>query len=497
MKPQKISKSDYMLYLKHPAFIWLKKYDKAKLPEIDENTQAIFDSGHEFEKYAEERLGEVFRVGFADFKEYETINIRTKEALESDAKVVSQGGFEYNNLTCIVDALEKCGDGMYNLYEIKSGTKIKKDYLYDLAFQKHVLEGCGIKIKDIFVIYANNLYTRKGDIDSSKFTSCQKVTTDVCEFADFTLDTIKNAKEMVARGKINQPSFSPSLVGCIGNIKDAIDVYRKIQGLPRYSIYDLATPGAKRIALFEDANYKLISDIPDDFPYLTSKQQYQINATKTGATQTRNDKIEEFINKLKYPLYFLDYETFGELIPPFDGIRPYQNVPFQYSIHIQEHENGEIIHKEYIHKENTNPAEPLTKKLLEDIGTDNGSVIVWYQIFEKSRNTELANMLPQYADRLENINSRVVDLMIPFKNDWVINKDFFGSASIKKVLPALCNNKEFDYSAMEVGDGQTAQRVWSEFFIKKFAEKTEKEKERGRKEGERREEKRFFFFFFF
>ncbi len=115
---------------------------------------------------------------------------------------------------------------------------------------------------------------------------------------------------------------------------------------------------------------------------------------------------------------------------------------------------------------------------MEDIGTDNGSVIVWYQIFEKSRNTELANMLPQYADRLENINSRVVDLMIPFKNDWVINKDFFGSASIKKVLPALCNNKEFDYSAMEVGDGQTAQRVWSEFFIKKFAEKTEKEKEK-------------------
>ena len=478
MKPQKISKSDYMLYLKHPAFIWLKKYDKEKLPEIDENIQAIFDSGHECEKYAEERFGEVCKVGFANFKEYETINERTKKALKSDVEAVSQGGFEYNNLTCIVDVLEKCDDKMYNLYEIKSGTKVKKDYLYDLAFQKYVLEGCGIKIKNIFVIHVNNLYTRQGDIDSYKLTSCQKVTNEVAEFADFTIDSIKNAKEMVGRGKLNQPSFSPSLVGCIGSLKDAIDVYRKIQGLPAYSIYDLATPGAKRIALLEDANYKLISDIPDDFPYLTTKQQYQINATKTGATQTRNDKIEEFVNKLKYPLYFLDYETFGELIPPFDGIRPYQSVPFQYSLHIQNEENGEVIHKEYIHKENSNPAEQLTKRLLEDIGADNGNVIVWYQTFETTRNKELANMFPQYADRLQDINSRVVDLMIPFKNDWVINKDFLGSASIKKVLPAVCNNSEFDYSAMQIGDGQTAQRVWSEVFIKNFAQKTEKEKEK-------------------
>ena len=477
MKTLTISKSDYMLYLKHPSFIWLKKYDSDRLPKIDENLQAMFDAGHEFEKYAEKKFSNICRIGFKDFFEYQTMPKRTKDAIAAGKPVISQGGFEHDGLTCIVDILERCDDGTYNLHEIKSGTRVKDDYIYDLAFQKHVLTGCGIKIKNIFVIYADTSYIRDGNIDASKFTKIEKVTNKVEELNDFTVKNIKIAREIIDCGLRKPPSFLPSLVGCIGNITEAIEVYRNVQGLPAYSIYDLARPNAKRLALFEDANYKFISDIPDDLECLIDKQKNQIMVTKSDSTKIEKNQIEKFIKEFKYPIYFLDYETVGNLIPPFDGIKPYQQVPFQYSLHIQEKEGGEVIHKEYIHRENSNPTKKLTEQLLKDIKNDEGSVVVWYQVFEKKCNTTLAHMFPEHQEELENINNRILDLMIPFKNDWVVNKDFYGSASIKKVLPALCSDIELGYSNMNIGDGLTAQRVWSDTFIKDFSKKTQKEKE--------------------
>jgi len=141
-------------------------------------------------------------------------------------------------------------------------------------------------------------------------------------------------------------------------------------------------------------------------------------------------------------MYFLDYETMMSLVPYFDGHRPYQQIPFQYSLHLVQTADSELEQREYLHRENSDPSRSLAEQLLKDIGTE-GTVLVWYEGFEKARNSELGDMHPDLKDQMEAINDRVVDLMIPFKKKWYEDPRFNGSASIKQVLPVLVSELSY------------------------------------------------------
>jgi hypothetical protein len=237
-----------------------------------------------------------------------------------------------------------------------------------------------------------------------------------------------------------------------------------------HNIYKLARLNPKLIGELEDLGVKLICDVPDSIT-LHPKQKLQIQVTKEDKRIVNKEKIREFISQIKYPLYFFDYETFCTVIPPFDGIGPYQQVPFQYSVHMIDSPQGKLIHKEFLHTVNSNPCTLLLEQLKKDIG-DEGTVLVWYEPFEKGRNTELGEMFPEYAEFLTDLNVRIIDLMIPFSNNWFVDKDFFGSASIKKVMPALIS--ELSYEKLAISEGETASRTWKELvFENKYAEKKE------------------------
>ena len=160
---------------------------------------------------------------------------------------------------------------------------------------------------------------------------------------------------------------------------------------------------------------------------------------------------------MEYPLYFLDYETLAGVIPAFDGYRPYQQVPFQYSLHILEKPGSELIHKEYLHTDNSDPVPLLLEHLRRDF-TEKGSVISWFMTFEKGRNTEMGKKCPKYEKFLSGVNDRMVDLMVPFSKGWFVDKDFFGKSSIKSVLPVLM--PELSYKELNISNGGQAQRVW-------------------------------------
>lgn len=164
------------------------------------------------------------------------------------------------------------------------------------------------------------------------------------------------------------------------------------------------------------------------------------------APTINREMIKQFLDELNIPYTFLDYETLMSLIPYFDGLRPYQQVPFQYSLHFLQTPDTSLEHREYLHQENSNPSRPLTEQLLADIG-DVGTVLVWYEGFEKSRNTELGEMIPEYKHAMERLNGRVIDLMTPFKEKWYDDPRFEGSASIKKVLPVLCPELSYKHLA--------------------------------------------------
>jgi hypothetical protein len=403
-----------MLFLKQPAWLWVKKNDPTKLPPVDENTQALFDSGHKFEQYGEALFPEGLTLGFTDYSEYVSLPKRTQDAISSGAQVLFQPRFEWENYTCICDIVSFIEDNVVDLYEIKASTKVKPEHVFDLAFQTAVLEGCGLSVRNIYVIHANNQYVRDGEIVAEQITGTEDITESVRAKAESTNKYMPLAYS-VARSQ-TMPDPSPNHAK-LGSKNDWLRIYENI------------VPSEKNVW-------------PDGTEPIVDK-----------------NKLNGFLDQLEYPIYFLDYETLMSVVPYFDGHRPYQQVPFQYSVHVMKEPDAEIEWYEYLHRDNSNPIRPLTEQLLKDIGTS-GTVLVWYEKFEKSRNSELGLMLPEYKEALEYVNGRIIDLIIPFKNKWYDDPRCEGSASIKAVLPVLC--PELSYKELGIQEGGSAQRLWME-----------------------------------
>ena len=422
-----ISKSDYMLFLKHPAWLWVKKNDPNKIPPVDDNTQALFDAGHQFEPYAESLFPEGITLGFSDYDEYRSLPERTNEAIASGAQVLFQPRFEWQDFTCICDIVSFIGENEVDLIEIKASTSAKVDHEFDLAFQTAVLEGNGLKVRNISVIHVNNKYVRHGAIEADKITKFADVTEKVRAKGAVTAKYMPMALEVANSNKMPNPD--PSLAK-LGSKTEWLKIYENI------------FPSEPKIW-------------PED---IKPTIQY--------------DEIKQFLNKIQYPLYFLDYETMSSLIPHFDGHRPYQQVPMQYSLHILRSPDAELEHREFLHRDNSDPSRPLVEQLIRDID-DNGTILVWYEAFEKTRNSELGDMLPEYKEAMEAINDRIIDLIIPFKQKWYDDPRFEGSASIKKVLPVLC--PELSYKTLDIQEGGSAQRLWMEAVLDGTRE-AEKEK---------------------
>ena len=449
-----------MLYLKHPAWFWLKRFEKNKLPEITENQQAIFDAGHKFESIVEKGFKDAVRLGFKDFREYLTLPKRTDKELKRDTKIMLQGSVIADNLLCIFDVLEKTDNG-YNLYEIKSSTKVKEEHLYDLAFQREVLRRKGIDIVNIYLIHSNRDYVRDGEIEYELMSKTELVTPEVESLEEITNKYLEEVKG-VAMGKGDIPSISPSNLGLLGSMNEWLEIYGNIREIDKYSIYRLGRINKDNIKKLEEDGIETIDKIPNTELFLSSKQKAQVEVTKTNTARISEKDIKLFVDKFKYPIYFLDYETVADVVPMYDGTSPYDQVPFQYSLHIL-HEDGKLEHKEFLHQSSESPIEHIKKRLMEDIG-DKGSVVVWYAAFEKGCNKFLCrNEKGEKLDFFDNLNDRIIDLMEPFKNDLYLHKDFFGSASIKKVLPVLV--PDLSYSNLDIKEGETAQRVWRQTFV--------------------------------
>lgn len=450
-----LSKTEYLMFLKHPAWLWLKKHDKAKLPVVDDNLQAIFDTGHMFEKYAEQLFPGIVTVGFSSFDEYSSMPVRTQSVLDQGAKVISQGRFESGNITCICDVLVKISEDTFDLYEIKSSTKVKPEHEFDLAFQTVVLEACGYRINKIAVIHVNHDYVRDGEIKADQLTTTTDVTEQVKEKRNETKANIERALEVIISPKI--PDISPSLFR--GELfRDWLDIYRNLTTVNPESIYDLFMVNADKIGKLEELKIERLIDIHDEFP-LSEKQRFQVQATKNGKEIIDKVQIDKFLEDLEYPLYFLDYETLSSVVPYFDGLSPYQQIPFQYSLHVLDKPDSELKHFMYLHKENSNPAKELSESLKSHIGTK-GTVLTWSESFEKNCNKALGKLAPEFEAFYEELNDRIDDLMIPFSSNWYVHKDFGGSASIKKVLPVLVT--ELSYKELGIQEGASAQRLWME-----------------------------------
>ena len=446
-KINRISKSQYLKGVQCPKALWFYRHRPDLKPEITEAQQHLFDTGHEIGELAKEH----FKGGVEIEAEYYEID----KAIELTDNAIRQGKNPIFEATALspdgafsrIDVLNKVnGSETWDLIEVKASTGVKDYHHDDITFQRYAFANAGYKIRKSILMHVNNEYVRTGELNVNELFTLE----DCTEIVQGKITEIdKNLKNLIE--VVNTDAAPVVDIGDHCNCPFECDyIHHCWQHIPEYSVYDVFGGRKREELLLNDIVD--IADIPDDFE-TTDRQFIDIQSFKHNRVHMDKAAIRGFLNTLIYPLYFLDYETVFPAVPLFDNTRPYQQVPFQFSLHIQEKKGGDLNHVEFLHRDVTDPRPDFIKSLIENCG-DIGSVVVYNQSFESSINNQLAVDYPVYSDRIDNITQRMVDLLVPFRSRWLYHPDMKGSASLKSVLPAFV--PELNYDNLAIGDGGTA-----------------------------------------
>ncbi|PIR54351.1 hypothetical protein COU75_01235 [Candidatus Peregrinibacteria bacterium CG10_big_fil_rev_8_21_14_0_10_42_8] len=464
-----ISKTDFLAYMQCPTHFWLRKNkpeEVEKIPLSDFEKQ-IVEQGIEVEQWARKLYPSGTLVTSREVQAVED----TKNLLDAETKVIFQATFEADGLYAMVDILEWDEENSYWIVNEVKGTtskEVKKEIHYqDACFQKILLEKADMPVGKVQLIELNKEFAKDGEIDPIDLLIKSDITEEMGNMEQDILLHIENAKKVMQNDK-------PPLCECIYKARNhhcPVFAYCHPH-VPDYSVHDICRIGSspKKLQEMIDNDWLSITDIPKEYE-LSSTQQPQVHVTNTNDVIIHEDKIREELQRIEYPIYFLDYETYPAAIPVFDGCYPFQQVPFQYSLHTLHEPEGELVHTEYLQTKDDNPMKPLAEKLRADIG-DTGTVIVWNKKFEGKCNEDLANFVPELAEFLHGVNNRFYDLMEIFSKQHYVHKDFKGSSSIKAVLPVLV--PDLSYTDLVVSDGGMACSVWKQMMFDGLSEQEQK-----------------------
>mgnify|MGYP003393688408 CR=1 FL=1 len=349
-----------------------------------------------------------------------------------------------------------------NLYEVKATNEIdKKTHLHDITFQYIVLKRAGIDVESANLIHLNPEYVREGELDINKLFAIEDVTEIVEEMLPEVEEEMKLALDYVSADK--EPVGPCDCIYKGRSAQCTTSSYSNTE-IPEYGVHDLTRIGLSKRKLVElvDGHKFRLEDIPSDLE-LSDAQKNQVWTYLNDRTIISKENIAEEFEKLVFPLYFLDYETFPAAIPRFDNFSPYNQIPFQYSLHVLKDPESEPKHLDFLYTENSDPSQAFVESLQKHIGPK-GSVVVWHKDFECGRNKELAQRIPKSKNFFDDIEKRIFDLETIFKKQHYVHKDFRGSSSIKKVLPVLVPSLKYD--ELEIGDGGTAAEKWNQLVTK-------------------------------
>lgn len=435
-----LSKSKYLIGLQCLCHLWVSVNDKERLPEITEQTQFRFDEGGKVHELAKK----VFPTGIdieGNYWELEESDKNSRKAL-LERKPLFEAGFLFKRIYSRADILLPVGKDQWDVIEVKSSTKVKDINIFDVAFQKYVYEQSGLKIRKCFLMHLNNKYIRKGKLDVKELFTQTDITELVNEEVNHVPSKVKEMLKTIDSKKEPQMDVKSHY-----GIEYSCPLMEEhLKSLPKENIFDLTRGGRRAFELY-DQGIRLIREIPDDFK-LSDKQMIQKTCSLKKKVHVNKDNLSLFIKKLKYPLYSLDFETYATAIPLYDGLKPYQAIPFQFSLHIVE-ENGKTKHYSFLAEGSNDPRKAFIEELKKVLGTKE-DIIVYNQSFEQNRLKELAVLFPEHQKWVDQTNKRMIDLIVPFRNFDYYNCKQQGSASLKYVLPAVTKKS---YEEMEIAEG--------------------------------------------
>lgn len=472
-----LSKSRYTAFCQCPKNLWLKVY-KPEEAAIDGGMEARFAQGNE--------VGDLAMGLFGDFKEVTahqedgSLDLQkmidlTKLYMDEGVENICEASFSCEGGYCAVDILRKTPGG-WAIYEVKSSSfpefngqeaKLEK-YAPDIAYQKWVLEQCGINVTGTYLVCLNSDYVRHGALDVKQLF----VINDMKEMVEneYLKVPARVSQAMKVINSEQEPDMDLSEC-CMKPYKCAFwDYCKQKHHVPTPSVFDVYGGKGRGgftfkkkldcyhqgLVSFEDLRTEDIGPI----------QNMQIEAALTGKEFVNPEGIRKFLDRLSYPLYFLDFETMQDAVPRYDGAKVYAQITFQYSLHIKERESvstfvdagklkytktaNYITHREFLApNDGSDPRRPLAEQLCKDIPMD-ACTLAYNKMFECGRIRELAALYPDLAPHLLNIADHIIDLIDPFRAGDYYVPAMGGSFSIKSVLPALFpDDPELDYHNLD------------------------------------------------
>ena len=462
---KQLSKSRYAKFCQCPKNLWMSVY-KPEEEEIDPASEARFETGHEVGDMAKGLLGDY--VDVSTKKEDGKLDLpamigKTKECIEGGVENICEAAFNYEGNYCAVDILHKTDEG-YAIYEVKSssfpefgGKPAKLDkYVPDIAYQKWVLTQCGMNVTGTYLVCLNSDYVREGELDVKRLF----VINDMEEMiaGEYAQIEEKQAEALELVNSEEEPEMD-IWEGC--NAPYACGFFKYCsRHLPSPSVFDLYRMSMSKKLEYYRQGLVSFEDIKDE--ELTPVRRIQVDSVLSNQPHIEVENVRNFMGNITYPIYFLDFESMQPAIPPFDGMKPYQQICFQYSLHIIEHEGGPLLHKEHLGISGADPRRALAEQLCKDIPKD-VCTLVYNKAFECTRLKEMAAWFPDLAEHLMNIHDNIVDLLVPFQKGDYYLPSMGGSFSIKRVLPSLFpDDPSLDYHNLEgdVHNGSEAMNIF-------------------------------------
>lgn len=439
--PQLLSKSRYLSGLQCPRLSWIEFHEPEKIPETDPITQHIFDQGHLAGEFAKKLFPGGIDVTQDDF----TGNIKKSKELLGERKPLFEAGFIAGNLYSRVDILSPAGEEEWDIVEVKSSTNVKDVHINDVTYQRYCCNKAGLNIRKCFLALINNQYVKDGDIDPEGLFNIHDITDQVEEASVGIQERIDGLLEV-----INKEICPEMIIG--PHCRDPYDcpLTECWDHLPEHNIFTLYYGGKKSFEMY-NSGIVAIREIPDDYK-LNDKQLIQRTCVNSGEPHVDGEAIRGFLSSLEYPLYYLDFETIGPAVPLFDGIRPYQDIPFQFSVHVVKDELSQPEHYSFLASGTDDPRPALLPELQQVLG-NSGSIIAYNKGFEEGCLQDMAVAFPEYSDWVNEVCNRLVDLLAPFSSFYYYHPSQKGSASLKAVLPAITGR---GYEDLNINDGQTA-----------------------------------------
>lgn len=443
-----LSKSRILQHLQCPKRLWLY-INRPDLAEEDDSVTARLAAGHVVGEVARQLHPNGILIDSLDSKQ---ALADTAQALAGKRIPVFEAAFATDKVLIRSDILLPVRGG-YRMVEVKSSTSVKDYHLADAAIQSWVAEQAGLSVKRVEIAHIDNTFVYPGNnayeglfehVDVSEDARC--LWKEVPKWVKATKATLVGKEPTIEPGAQCMKPFScPFMAYCTPEPGD--DVFPP-EVLPNGN-------GKALAAKLRASGYKDLRKVPKKLITL-EKHQRIWRVTKNNKPEL-DPEAGETLDALAYPRYYLDFETIQFAVPIWAKTRPYRQIPFQWSCHI-ERKNGTIAHKEFLSTETSDPRRVFAQSLIDAMKT-RGPVLVYNAGFEGSRLRELAEDFPELAPELDAIRDRFVDLLV-IARDHYYHQDMRGSWSLKAVLPTIA--PELAYDDLKVANGGMAQEAFME-----------------------------------